>query len=627
MVEMTRKAFLHLGAAAAMAGQAPAFAPSTAGDGAPVEPLLAEFGYGDVVLGGRARQQFEANHAFFMALNEDSMLKPYRFRTGLPAPGADLGGWYSDSPDYDPHGSSNGFVPGHALGQYISGLARAYAINRSPVAHAKVERLVRGLAPALSEKFYRGHHNPCYVFDKVEIGLIDAYRYAGVHEALPLLDKAVDAIVPFLPERAMSRAELYLRPHANEADCWDESYTLPENLFLSYKLTGKTRYRDLAVRFLHDASYFNPLAAGNNVLPGLHAYSHVNALSSAMQAYLTLGSRKHLRAAANGFDFVQAQSYVTGGWGPVEEFRAVGSAQIGMSLFTSHDSFETCCGSYAHFKICRYLMRATGDSRYGDSMERIFYNAILGAMPLSPDGRGFYYSDYNSYRGFKTYRQNRWHCCTGSFSQLTADYAISAYFRGKDGAYVNLYIPSKLSFRVGAANATLTQTTDYPYTSNVAISVGCDRPQVFTVALRIPAWAGAATTVAINGKTADAEPVPGTFLHLRREWSDGDRIELTIDRPLRLEAIDLEHPEIVAPAQGPLALFALENLPAGQAPQKDKPIAGVPAKLPKGELFRIRQSGDGAREWRLPAASADIRFKAFCDIGEEHYRLYHRTDI
>ena len=47
--------------------------------------------------------------------------------------------------------------------------------------------------------------------------------------------------------------------------------------------------------------YYDPLAEGKNALAGKHAYSHVNSLSSAMQAYLTLGSEKHLRAGEKCF--------------------------------------------------------------------------------------------------------------------------------------------------------------------------------------------------------------------------------------------------------------------------------------------------------------------------------------
>ena len=139
-------------------------------------------------------------------------------------------------------------------------------------------------------------------------------------------------------------------------------------------------------------------------------------MSSAMQAYLVLGSEKHLRAAQNGFEFLRAtQSFATGGWGPDEQFREPGSGEIGESLTKTHSSFETPCGSYAHFKITRYLLRVTRDSRYGDSMEKVLYNTILGAKPIRKDGYGFYYSDYNN-DGSKVYHHDKWTCCTGTFA-------------------------------------------------------------------------------------------------------------------------------------------------------------------------------------------------------------------
>src|SRR5690349_10286196 len=121
-----------------------------------------------------------------------------------------------------------------------------------------------------------------------------------------------------------------------------------------------------------------------------------------MQAYLMLGSEKHLRAATNGFAFLSAQSFATGGWGPDETLRAPGSDDVFASLSNTHSSFETPCGAYAHFKLTRYLLRVYRDSRYGDSMERVMYNTILGAKPLEADGRTFYYADCN-FGGHKVY--------------------------------------------------------------------------------------------------------------------------------------------------------------------------------------------------------------------------------
>jgi DUF1680 family protein len=381
-----------------------------------IAPAIRTFDYSQIeMLEGPMRQQFDTNHQFFLQLDDDRLLKPFRQRAGLKAPGEDMGGWYDNDPAFNGTGSFHGFIPGHSFGQYLSGLARAYAVTGSKPTQEKIHRLVRQFAPTVCSRFYDDYHLPAYTYDKTSCGLIDAYRFAGDPSALAIHAAATEAVVRHLPEKALSRKEQCARPHKDPAYCWDETYTLPENLLLAYRLKGNPRYRELAIRFIEDDLYFDPLARGENVLPGEHAYSHVNAFSSAMQVYLVMGSQKHLRAAQNGFGFLRStQSFATGGWGPDELFRPPGSGEVGASLSKSHAGFETPCGAYAHFKIGRYLLSATGDSRYGDSMEGVLYNTILGAKPLKEDGTSFYYSDYNM-RAHKGYHPDKWPCCSGTF--------------------------------------------------------------------------------------------------------------------------------------------------------------------------------------------------------------------
>ena len=45
---------------------------------------------------------------------------------------------------------------------------------------------------------------------------------------------------------------------------------------------------------------------------------------------------------------------------------------------------------------------------------------------------------------------------------------------------------------------------------------------------------------------------PGTFASIRNTWKDGDRVELELPMPLRLETVDANHPNMVALMQGPL---------------------------------------------------------------------------
>ncbi len=609
----SRRTFLKWSAAAAVASRTSISSHALTGfaDTPPdAAKPLSQFGYGDVeLLDGPMLQQFQANHAFFLALDDDKLLKAFRQRAGLAAPGEDMGGWYDNAAEFDPHGTFHGFIPGHSFGQYLSGLARAAAVTGSQPTKEKVHRLVEAYAPTVTTKFYDGYHLPAYTFDKINCGLIDAHQFAGSAKAFDVLNAATDAVLPHLPPKAMARSEQYHEPHPDEAYCWDETYTLPENLFLAWRRGAGDRYRELAVRFLEDDLYFDPLAAGKNVLPGEHAYSHVNAFSSAMQAWLVLGSRKHLLAAQNGFAFLcDTQSFATGGWGPDELFRTPGSGEVGESIEKTHSSFETPCGAYGHFKAARYLLRVTRDSRYGDSMEHVLYNTILGAKPLLEDGSSFYYSDYNNVFAKKGYYKDKWPCCSGTYPQITADYGISSYLQDEGGIYVNLYVPSRVTWTARGGRIVLTQKTGYPHNPSTSIEISSANLNEFAIYLRIPAWAGPSTSVTVNGRRIDADLQPGTFARIQRNWASGDRIEAEFAMQTSLEKIDPQHPDVVAPVYGPLALFVLVPLPA---------------RISRPDLLAAGKVSANSDTWRTETSSGPLVLKPFSAINEEQYRLYH----
>ena len=576
-------------------------------------PPLSVFEYSQVrLLEGLLREQFDKNHELFLNLNEDGLLKPFRQRQGMVAPGPDLGGWYDNSDDFNPANNFHGFVPGHSFGQYVSGLARAYAVSGSKPTQAKVHRLVREYAATVEPtgKFYVDYRLPGYTFDKICCGLIDAHEFAADPIALDVLKRSTDAVLPYLPEKALSRAEQEARPHKTIADAWDETYTLPENFFLAYERSGDQRYRDLATRFLYH-EYYDALAENHNALPGKHAYSHVNTLSSAMQAYLVLGKDQYLRAAANGLRTVEEQSYATGGWGPNEGFVEPGKGLLATSLTNTHASFETPCGAYGQFKLTRYLLRVTRDSRYGDSMERVLFNTIAGAKPLLADGTSFYYSDYNNDNGKKVYHRDKWPCCSGTFPQLTADYGISAYYRSVDGIYVNLFIPSQVSWSQNTTQCKLTQRTSYPISNTTELRFELARPENFTVYLRIPAWADAQTRVSINGKRVQGEAAPGKFLALTRNWKTGDRVEFEIGMPLRLERIDEQNANTVALLRGPIALFA---------------VGDIPHKLTRSQFLGATAASQSSQDWIVRSDGGPLTLRPFASLGDETYRLYHKVE-
>jgi DUF1680 family protein len=570
---------------------------------------LETFPYGAVeLLDGPLKRQFDQNHSFFLNLSEDRLLKIYRQRTGLPAPGEDMGGWYDD------------FCPGAHFGQYLSALARFAAATHSEPTRAKVKRLVHGYAQTVDPagKFFVDLRYPGYTYDKLVCGLLDAHTWAGDETAVPVLYATTRAARPHMPDHALTAAEQQERPHKDETYTWDETYTMAENLFVAYERTGDRMFLDMGKRYLLDRTFFDPLARGENVLPGRHAYSHVNALSSGMQGYRKLGDPKYLLAVTNAVDMVwKDQSFATGGWGPNEAFVEPGKGQLGASLSDSHRSFETPCGAYAHFKVMRYLLTLTRDARYGDSLERVLYNTILGAWPVREDGSSFYYSDYH-HSAAKTYRREvpgavyrwdrdaKWPCCSGTLPQVTADYVISGYLRGAGGVYVNLYAPSRLTWTINRVRCVLTQQTAYPTDSLVTMHMELSSPAEFSLHLRVPSWAGPGTSVSLNGKRWKDALAPGTFFALRRMWKSGDIVDLDLDQPVRTEPVDAQNRDQVAILRGPQVLFAISD----RQPE-----------LTREQMARPRLSKGRNNDWELDG----LTLRPFASIGGEVYQTYSKV--
>jgi hypothetical protein len=110
-----------------------------------------------------------------------------------------------------------------------------------------------------------------------------------------------------------------------------------------------------------------------------------------------------------------------------------------------------------------------------------------------------------------------------------------------------------------------------------------------------------------NSTTACFCPPPGEFLCLKRTWKNGDRIEIEFDMPTTLEAVDPEHPSLVAPIHGPLALFTLSQLPP---------------HLTSKTLLSIKQAAPGSSDWQAETDTGTLSLRSFQTIKDEPYRLY-----
>src|SRR5260370_6112224 len=189
-----------------------------------------EFAYSDVGrTGGPRKAQYDWVHAHFLSLDNDRLLKVYRQRAGLPAPGEDMAGWYD----------ADGFVPGHTIGQYISGLSRIYSSTRDAATRAKVASLVQGYGATLGRDDYPYASEkaavtwPCYVLDKYVVGMLDSHRLAGGGAALELLPRIILGAIEHIPDHTY-----HIPPDRPKQAPYDRPYPLPANFLHIYELTS-----------------------------------------------------------------------------------------------------------------------------------------------------------------------------------------------------------------------------------------------------------------------------------------------------------------------------------------------------------------------------------------------------
>jgi len=499
------------------------------------------FNYSGVrLLDGMLRDQFVSARDFFQSLSDYDLLLGFRQRAGVAAPGKPMAGWY-------------GADVFHPFGQYLGGMARMAKADGDRALMEKAAGLAHEWGKTIEpDGYFFASRKPNvfhYTYEKMVGGLVDLLEYGGRRDVVPYLER-----ITGWAEKNLDRTRCGpFGDGCKFAANGTEWYTLCENLYRARLLTGDQRYETFGDLWRYP-TYWTMFDGKTEPAPfGCHAYSHVNTLSSAAMTYAVSRDPQYLRQIRNAFDWLEkTQMYASGGYGPREHLLKP-DGQLGRELETTEATFETVCGSWAGFKLSRYLMIHTGEARYGDWIEKLLYNGIRASLRIRPDGRNFYYSDYRVSGGRKTYHPNNWSCCSGTYPQVIADYHNVIYFRDAETLYVNLFVPSEVAWKRSGQTVTLAQQTGYPEAEKLEVTVSLSNPEEFTLALRVPRWCEGAG-VAVNGARQPGSCTPGTWTKIRRTWKSGDRVTFELPMRPRFEAVDAQHPKRAAVVRGPVLL-------------------------------------------------------------------------
>ena len=606
--------------------------PSGATAGVPVATLQ-PFDLSDVTLGeGPFLHAQRKTEAYLLALKPDRMLANFRVNAGLPAKAPVYGGWESDPlwADINCHG--------HTLGHYLSACALAYRSTGDRRFKDRIEHIARELAacqaasgsglicafpkgPALLAAHLRGDAItgvPWYALHKVYAGLRDAVLMADSDASRAVLVRFADwAVVACRPLSDAQFETMLETEHGGMNEVFADLYTM----------TGTAEYKRMAERFSHKA-ILAPLARRRDHLDGLHANTQVPKIIGFQRVWEVTGKPEYHEASIFFWRTVAlTRSFATGGHGDNEHFFPV--ADFADHVFSAKGS-ETCC-QHNMLKLTRALFLHDPQAAYADYYERTLYNGILASQDPDSGMATYFQGARPGYmKLYHTPEQSFW-CCTGTGMENHVKYRDSIYFHDDRALYVNLFVPSAVTWK--DKSAVLTQTTAFPDAATTTLRWTLQRPTDLTLKLRHPGWSRTAL-VLVNGVEAARSTSPGRYLDLARNWRDGDAVELRLDMQPGVERSPAA-PDIVAFTFGPLVLagaFGREGLAPGAdiivnerkygdynaAPFTPPTLAGDPETLARG----IRP---GDRPLAFTIMSADrqpIRMIPYHRIAHERYATY-----
>ena len=509
------------------------------------------FNLNDVrLLPSRFKENMDRDSVWMVSIDVNRLLHSFRTTAGVFA-GREggymtvkkLGGW--ESLDCE--------LRGHITGHILSAYSLMYAATGSEVFKLKGDSLVNGLSEVqkvygtgylsafpeeLINRNIRGTSvwAPWYTLHKILSGLIDQYLYSGNSQALNLAQGMAN----------WAYAKLHnLDDGVRRKMIRNEFGGINGSFYNLYALTGNENYRWLATFFYHN-DVIDPLKKRIDDLGTKHTNTFIPKVLAEARNYELTGDM----ASKNLSEFfwktmIDKHTFAPGCSSDKEHFFDTNRFSEHISGYTG----ETCC-TYNMLKLSKHLFCWNATSDIADYYERALYNHILGQqdpktgmvayfLPLKTGSHKVYSTPFNSF----------W-CCVGSGFESHAKYAESIYFHNDKGVFVNLFIPSVLSWK--EKNVEITQLTDFPYKDEVHFKIATEEPSPFTVYLRHPSWSKN-VDVKINGKKIRVRTNSNGYIEIERTWKSGDEIFVKYHMDLHWEYTP-DNKNIAALLYGPVVL-------------------------------------------------------------------------
>lgn len=507
----------------------------------------------------------DLNHEYLLSLEPDRLLSWFRREAGLTPKAQPYPFWESEWM------GGHGPLPGHIMGFYLSGISMMYASTGDAAILDRLQYILKELSrcqqaggdgyllPTIngravfenvlkgdfktSNPFIETPHDltwePVYVMNKIMLGLYQVYMRCDLVQAKEILVRMADwfgyAVLDKLSHEDIQK--LLVCEHGS----------INESFINVYEVTGGEKYLKWA-QMLNDEDMWVPMAEGKDILQGWHANTQIPKFTGFESVYRYDDNEKFTKAARFFWEtVVNKHTWVMGGNSTGEHFFAPEEFERRIELNGGPES----CNSVNMLRLTERLYCDYGEVEKVDYYEKVLFNHILANY--DPDqGMCTYYTSMKPghYKIYGTPYDSFW-CCTGTGFEQTSKFGQMIYAHTDDDLYVNMFIPSVVSWKEGVQ---VRQETSFPDESATHLIISGNSQ--FKLKVRCPYWVGTSSlTVKINGKQQKLNSGGDGYISIDRQWKDGDRIDISL--PMKIEVVPLnEATNYLAFKYGPIVLAA-----------------------------------------------------------------------
>ena len=426
-----------------------------------------------------------------------------------------------------------------------------------------------------------------------------------------------------------------------------------------YLVTGEKKYIDFAKYLLdyrgkttikHEYSQAHKPVIDQDEAVG-HAVRAAYMYAGMADVAALTGDKDYIKAIDAIWDnIVTKKYYITGGIGATSNGEAFGANYE----LPNMSAYCETCAAIGNVYVNHRLFLLHGDSKYYDVLERTLYNGLISGVSL--EGNGFFYP--NPLESMGQHQRQPWFgcaCCPSNICRFIPSLPGYIYAVKDRNVYVNLFLSNKGNLTVGGKKLSLSQTTEYPWNGDIAVTVDQNAAGQFALKIRVPGWVKNQVVpsnlyqytdgkrlgykILVNGQETGSVSEDGYYT-IDRKWKKGDKVQIHFDMEARtvrannkVEAdrgmVSVERGPLVYCAEHPDNSFDIMGALINQAPQftlGKGEIAGTPIQT----LVTSAQTLNFNKQGKLEAADQTltlIPYYAWCHRGSGKMRVWLPQDL